>query len=153
MAKFQKGQSGNPATMFKPGNTASKGKGKRVCIGGIPKDAQAKVYAALFHALTLPDKETADKYLRAKADELPEYGYLIQVYAKGMMSKFGTDVAEKVMDRLFGKPKQTTETIFGTRDRAAMQITVGTPEAAEGLRRALETGAQPAPPENEEGEE
>lgn len=42
---------------------------------------------------------------------------------------------------------------LGTRDRAAMQIVVGTPEAAEGLRRALETGAQPAPPENEDGEE
>lgn len=42
---------------------------------------------------------------------------------------------------------------LGTKDRAAMQIVVGTPEAADGLRRALETGAQPAPPENEDGEE
>lgn len=147
MAKFQKGQSGNPATMFKPGNTASKGKGKRVCIGGIPKDAQAKVYAALFHALTLPDKDTADKYLRAKADELPEYGYLIQVYAKGMMGKFGTDVAEKVMDRLFGKARQTTDFNLGAQRGTGLNIVVGDKEAADALRKVISTGAAPADPD------
>lgn len=92
-------------------------------------------------------------YLMKVAQDLPECGFLIQVYAKGLMGKNALSYASDIMDRLFGKPKQTTENIIGTRDRAAMQIVVGTPEAAEGLRRALETGAQPAPPENEDGEE
>ena len=127
--------------------------GRKPTLKSIPADARDKVYAALYHALTLPDQKTAKEYLTKTAEELPECGYLIQVYAKGMMGKTAGIYTADILDRLFGRPKQTTENIIGTRDRAAMQIVVGSPEAAEGLRRALETGAQPAPPENEDGEE
>lgn len=150
MGKFEKGNKvGHRFTSEdQPGNAGRKPK-----LKGIPKDAQDRVYAALYQALTLDSAEAASMYLMKVAKDLPECGFLIQVYAKGLMGKNALSYASDIMDRLFGKPKQTTENIIGTRDRAAMQIVVGTPEAAEGLRRALETGAQPAPPENEDGEE
>ena len=64
---------------------------------------------ALYHALTLPDQRTAAEYLAKTAKELPEYGYLIQVYAKGMMGKNGYLYVSDLLDRLFGKPKQVTD--------------------------------------------
>lgn len=150
MGKFEKGNKFGHrfSATDQPANP-----GRKPTLKSIPPDAREKVYAALYHALTLPDQKTAAEYLNKAAEELPECGYLIQVYAKGMMGKTAGIYTADILDRLFGKPKQTTENIIGTRDRAAMQIVVGTPEAAEGLRRALETGAQPAPPENEDGEE
>lgn len=119
--------------------------GRKPKIATVPKDARQRVFGALYHALSLPDKAAADKYLQEQADTLPEFGYLIQVYAKGLMGKNGWEVAEAILDRLFGKPKQTQDVTIGG-DRTTFQITVGSPEAAAGLRNALATGAQPASP-------
>ena len=55
-----------------------------------------------------------------------------------------------ILDRLFGKPKQTTDMNVGASTGTAVQVTVGTPEAAEGLRHALATGAQPGDPDKED---
>lgn len=84
-------------------------KGRRPKIKGIPADAQQKVYAALYHALTLPDQATAMDYLSRRAKQLPEFGYLIQIYAKGMMGKNGILYVGDILDRLFGKPIQSQE--------------------------------------------
>jgi len=84
-------------------------KGRRPKIKGIPADAQQKVYAALYHALTLPDQATAMDYLSRRAKQLPEFGYLIQIYAKGMMGKNGILYVGDILDRLFGKPKQVAD--------------------------------------------
>ena len=64
---------------------------------------------ALYHALTLPDQRTAAEYLAKTARDLPEFGYLIQIYAKGMMGKNGYLYVSDLLDRLFGKPKQVTD--------------------------------------------
>ena len=138
-----------PKVLFSSTNQpASRGNnGRKPKIATVPKDARQRVFGALYHALSLPDKAAADKYLQEQG-ALPEFGYLIQVYAKGLMGKNGWEVAEAIIDRLFGKPKQATDVNIGAQDRTTFQITVGSPEAAAGLRKALDTGAQPAPPED-----
>lgn len=78
----------------------------------IPEDARDRVFAALYHALTLPDQKTAAEYLNKTAEELPECGYLIQVYAKGMMGKNAGIYTSDILDRLFGKAKQVSEIGF-----------------------------------------
>ena len=143
MGRFEKGNKiGN---RFSATNQPA-GVGRKPKLKSIPPDAREKVYAALYHALTLPDQKTAAEYLNKTAEELPEFGYLIQVYAKGMMGKTAGIYTSDILDRLFGKPKQTTDMNLGARDGQALQIVVGTPEAAEGLQNALRTGAQPAKP-------
>ena len=146
---------------FEPGNKlghrftsddqpAVRGKRKpKPKLKDIPPDAREKVYAALFHALTIPDRKTAEAYLKAQADELPEYGYLIQVYAAGMMGKMGVAYTSDILDRLFGKPKQAKDiTMRG--NLGGVNITVADPDAAAGLQRALDTGGQPAAPKDED---
>ena len=109
MGKFQKGNKiGN---RFSADNQPD-GRGRKPKLRAIPADARDKVYAALYHALTLPDQKTAADYLNKVADELPECGYLIQVYAKGMMSKNAGIYTSDILDRLFGKPKQVSEIGF-----------------------------------------
>lgn len=85
---------------------------KKPKLRSIPPDAREKVFAALYYALTLPDKEDAKAAIEKIAQDLPECGFLIQVYARGLMGKNGAEVADKIMDRLFGKPKQVSEIGF-----------------------------------------
>ena len=147
MGKFEKGNKfGN--RFGSDNQPAQRPRGPRK-LKSIPKDAREKVYAALYHALTLPDQKTAAEYLQKTAEDLPEFGYLIQVYAKGMMGKQAGIYTADILDRLFGKARQTTDMNVGASNGAAVQVTVGTPEAAEGLRHALATGAQPGDPDKE----
>lgn len=88
------------------------GRGRKPRIKSVPADAQDAVYSALYHALTLPDKDTAKKYLEQTVADLPEYGFLIQTYADGMTAPGGWRVTEAIIDRLFGKPKQAQEIDF-----------------------------------------
>ena len=125
------------------------GRGRKPKLKNIPADAREKIIEALWHALSLPDQRTAQDYLSRTAKQLPEYGYMIQVYAKGMMGKNGIIYVADLLDRLIGKPKQTTEVNVGSA-RTAIQLSVGDPEALAGLRKALETGAQPRDPETPE---
>lgn len=144
---FEKGN--KVGRQFTAENQPRKQRGPRK-LKSIPKDAREKVYAALYHALTLPDQKTAAEYLQKTAEDLPECGYIIQVYAKGMMGKNAAAYTSDILDRLFGKPKQTTDMNVGASTGTAVQVTVGTPEAAEGLRHALATGAQPGDPDKED---
>lgn len=144
---FEKGN--KVGRQFTAENQPRKQRGPRK-LKSIPKDAREKVYAALYHALTLPDQKTAAEYLQKTAEDLPECGYIIQVYAKGMMGKNAAAYTSDILDRLFGKPKQTTDMNVGASTGTAVQVTVGTPEAAEGLRQALATGAQPGDPDAED---
>lgn len=129
------------------------GRGRKPGLRSIPKNARDKVYAALYHAITLPDQKTAAEYLNKTAEELPEFGYLIQVYAKGMMSKNAGMYTADILDRLFGKARQTTDLNLGAQQGTSIEIKVGDPAAAAGLQKAIDTGAQPAPPENENAED
>ena len=92
LRQFKKGQSGNKA--------------------GRPKSlaTQIEVYEILHHALALPNKKEAQKYLVSPEveDALGEYGFLLQVALLALIGKQGWLTACDILDRLFGKPKQTT---------------------------------------------
>lgn len=108
MPKIDKDWNPGRATRFSRENQPAK-RGRKPKLKSIPDDAREKVYAALHHALSMPDQKTAAEYLRKTADELPEYGYLIQIYAKGMMGRSGYLYVTDLLDRLFGKPRQVTD--------------------------------------------
>lgn len=125
-------------------------RGRKPRLANLPPDAREEITKVLWHALTLPDRQTAQDYLNRAAADLPKYGCLIQVYARGLLSKNGADVADQILDRLFGKPKQTTEMNVGSAAGSAIQITVGSQKTADALRKVLATGAQPRDPETPE---
>lgn len=108
MPKIDKDWNPGRHTQFSSTNQP-KNRGRKPKLKNIPDNAREKVMEALFHALTLPDQKTAMEYLKKEAKDLPEFGYLIQVYAKGMMGKNGYLYVSDLLDRLFGKPKQAAE--------------------------------------------
>lgn len=82
-------------------------------IKTIPKDAQEKVYSVLWTALTMSNVKEAQQYVEEQAKELPECGMVLQVCIRSLLSKQGFMTLMDICDRLFGKPRQTTE-IDGT---------------------------------------
>lgn len=110
---------------------ANRGRKKKPRLKDIPPDARERVYSALFHALSLPDQRTAAEYLNKVAEELPEFGYLIQIYAKGMMGKQGILYASDLLDRLFGKPRQAQDIDIAVNNGTPPVIVFGTPESQE----------------------
>lgn len=109
MAKFSKeNQPSRKAPPFSSTNQPAN-RGRKPKLKSIPADARNKILEALWHALTLPDQRTAAEYLSKSAQELPQYGYLIQCYTKGMMGKDSIFYISDILDRLFGKPKQVAD--------------------------------------------
>ncbi len=109
MPKIDKDWNPGRATQFSSTNQPKGRRGRKPKLKSIPDDAKEKVMEALFHAISLPEENTAKEYLKKQADDLPEFGYLIQMYAKGMMGKHGIMYISDLLDRLFGKPKQVTD--------------------------------------------
>lgn len=102
--RFAEGQSGNPA-----------GRPPLLCnvLKNLPADAQEKAYSALWTAMSQPDVKSAKEFLEKSAEELPECGFALQVAVKALMGNRGWFALMDIYDRLFGKPRQTTE-IDGT---------------------------------------
>lgn len=102
--RFAEGQSGNPA-----------GRPPLLCnvLKNLPADAQEKAYSALWTAMSQPDVKSAKEFLEKSAAELPECGFALQVAVKALMGNRGWFALMDIYDRLFGKPRQTTE-IDGT---------------------------------------
>ena len=102
LKRTPKGQSGNPA-----------GRPKKLAttIASIPPDAQRRVYDVLHHALALPNVNAAKEYLESDETQacIGEYGFLLQIAIRSLISKTGWLTANDILDRLFGKPKQTTQ--------------------------------------------
>ena len=97
---FKKGTSGNPTG--KPPYLANQ-------IKAIPKDAQVKVYEVLHHAISLPNVKAAREYLESDAvqDGLGDYGFLLQIAVKSLVSKSGWLTVCDILDRLFGTPHRS----------------------------------------------
>lgn len=97
---IKKGTSGNPKG--RPVHLANQ-------IKAIPKDAQVKVYEVLHHALSLPNVKAAKEYLESEAvqEGLGEYGFMLQIAVKSLMSKTGWLTVCDILDRLFGTPHRS----------------------------------------------
>lgn len=143
--RWKKGQSGNPA---------GRPKTIRKAVKKIPKDAQLKIYGVLFHAITLENVSEAQKYLEREAQsaDLGDYGFVLQIAIRALAGKQGWNALNDILDRLFGKPKQTQD-LRHIGPAGGVQITVNDPAAAAGLQQALATGAAPEAPKDTEGEE
>jgi len=100
LKRIKKGTSGNPAG--RPPALASQ-------IKAIPKDAQVKVYEVLHHAISLPNVKAAREYLESDATQegLGEYGFLLQIAVKSLVSKTGWLTVCDILDRLFGTPHRS----------------------------------------------
>lgn len=79
-------------------------------IKKIPKDMQVKVYSVLAFALTLPDMQSARKYLESEQGELGQYGFVLQIAIKQLLKDgWGWSALMDIMDRLYGKPKMSAD--------------------------------------------
>lgn len=97
---IKKGTSGNPKG--RPPTLAG-------AIKSIPKDAQVKVYEVLHHAISLPNVKAAREYLESDAvqEGLGDYGFLLQIAVKSLVSKSGWLTVCDILDRLFGTPHRS----------------------------------------------
>ena len=79
-------------------------------IKKLPKDMQEKVMGVLAFALTLPDMNSAKKYLEYQSGELGEFGFVLQVAIKQLTKEgWGFNAMMDIMDRLYGKPRISAE--------------------------------------------
>lgn len=113
--RFVKGTSGNAATQFKAGQSGNPaGRQPFLCnVLKMPPEAQEMAMSALWTAISQKDVRSAKEYLEKTAEELPECGFALQIAVKALMGNKGWDAMMDIFDRLWGRPRQTTE-IDGT---------------------------------------
>ena len=112
--RFVKGNNIGPR--FKPGEvTNPAGRTPLFCnvLKNMPAEAQEMAMSALWTAISQKDVRSAKEYLEKTAEELPECGFALQIAVKALIGNKGWDALMDIYDRLFGKPRQTTE-IDGT---------------------------------------
>ena len=79
-------------------------------IKKLPKDMQEKVFGVLAFALTLPDTNSAKKYLDYQYGQLGEFGFVLQIAIKQLCKDgWGFSAMMEIMDRLYGKPRISAE--------------------------------------------
>ena len=105
----------NPKSLknLKRGNYT--GRPKLLCnvIKEIPPDARERIYATLHFALKQPNRKAVLEFLKEKEDDLGEYGFVLQRAAAELTGKYGWTAMMDILDRLFGKPHQSTH-VTGT---------------------------------------
>lgn len=97
---------------FKPGEvTNPAGRPPLLCnvLKNLPPDAQKQAMDVLWTAISQRDTETAKKFLKKSAEELPECGFALQIAIRALTSSQGWYALMDIYDRLWGKPKQTAE--------------------------------------------
>ena len=82
----------------------------RNAIKKLPRDMQEKVMGVLAFALTLPDTNSAKKYLECQSGELGEFGFVLQIAIKQLTRDiYGFYALNDILDRLYGKPRISAE--------------------------------------------
>lgn len=117
--RFQKGQSGNPS-----------GRPKQLSnlISEIPSDALKRIYKVLHQSIKMPNKGKAMEFLQDEIVKEVEYGFLLQLAVKTLMSKDGWSCAMDILDRIFGKPRQTNDVSIVDAPQAIINFTDGNEE-------------------------
>ena len=98
--RFKKGEVSNP-----------KGRQPKLCniIGDIPEDAQVRIMRVLHHAIALPNIDKAKEYIKSESENFGEYGYILQIAIRELNGARGWQALNDILDRLFGKPRQSTD--------------------------------------------
>lgn len=82
--------------------------GKNI-LKDMPKDAYEQVCRVLWTAISASNVAEAEQYIKDKAQELPELGFALQTIVRELHGKNGFAAFMAILDRLFGKPRQTAE--------------------------------------------
>ena len=96
---FPKGVSGNPNG--RPPRLINK-------IEKLPKEAKEIVYSRLWEAIRTGNIAGLRQYMDEEGAD-GECGVILQMAARQLRSKYGWKALNDILDRLFGKAKQTTE--------------------------------------------
>lgn len=107
---------------YQPENNGRKKKLENV-IKSIPRDAQDKIYEALYTALAQSDRQAAMNLLKEYEGKLGEYGFVLQIAVNALAGKQGMQALNSILDRLFGRPKQQLDTNI-TSDGSVVGINV-----------------------------
>ena len=75
----------------------------------IPPDAQRKIYAILYTALTFRNVKEATAYIKEQESTDFKYGFVLQLAIKALAGKNGWLALQDILDRLFGKPRISAE--------------------------------------------
>lgn len=97
---------------YKPGETGNpNGRPRKLskAIKSIPPDAQEKIYAILFTAMTFKNVREATAYIQSQDSTDFKYGFILQIAVKTLAGKNGWLALNDILDRLFGKPRQSAE--------------------------------------------
>ena len=126
MAKYEKGESGNPATQFS---------------GEVAVEMQKRSAAVRRENRTL--REVMREALEEEA--APGVTRLEALARKTLANHYNGKLTFKDLRNLSAILGEDTLNIK-TEGGVSLQVVVGSQEAAEGLKKAIETGAQPAKP-------
>lgn len=101
------------SSTYQPNNN---GRPRKVdtAIRGIPKDAQQLIYEQLHRALECSTKAEAVELLKSHTTE--RYGFVFELAVYHLNGKNGWQTFSDILDRLFGKPRQTSEVSLNTHD-------------------------------------
>lgn len=96
--KWKPGQSGNP-----------KGRPKKFesQFDKCSREIQEKIRERLHQALSCADKDEALAILDVNDGSLGEYGFVLQIAARGLMSKAGMGSLQQIYEMLYGRLPQT----------------------------------------------
>ena len=96
--KWKPGQSGNP-----------KGRPKKFesQFDQCSREIQEKIRERLHQALSCSDKDEALAILDVNDGSLGEYGFVLQIAARGLMSKGGMGSLQQIYEMLYGRLPQT----------------------------------------------
>ena len=133
LANLKKGVNINEQPNAHQGRTPSLDK----VIQSIPEDAQKKVYAVLWMAISMPNVKEASCYISKEADNLPECGFVLQIALRELQGKNGFKALMDILDRLFGKPKTNAEITLDGKVQG-ITVTVDNSDTEQKLQQILD---------------